>query len=753
MIKIGTNGVYNYWVDWTENSQNVANNSTNVSVYLRLKRNDGYAGSAYNNYNNNTIQLSVGGTERVKITNANIDTRNGKIVTLASWTGDVTHGTDGALKLSISGSFLFNSTAVGSLPYGTYSISTAAELTKIPRASSFSSVTPTVEVNGTSKCYVYVNRQSTSFYHKVRWSIGNYNYTSGAFAAETSYAFPMSWLNAITDSMEGTCTVTLYTYEDSSCANEIGSVVNTEIKLTVPASVKPTLVVNVSAASANTVVAGWGIALQGYSYANLYGTVAAAYGAGIKSYRLSGGGYSGTSASLTTGILNSSGLIPFSYAVTDARGQPAEKTVYLTVEAYHIPYLSNALLYRCDASGTASDTGAYIYAKATANYASCAGKNSIKSLKVYWRKSGSSSWSSADLTSGTGKVVGSSGIDTKYIYEAYIEATDALGKTGRYTESIPSEHVFIHKKKGGKALGIGKYVEKDELVDSAWPIKAPGLTITGDIAGMRYDWVQTLTVGSDTRLFHVDLGSTISSFLLSVMYTVANVSVSDIYAISIGYGKVNITKIADNGFGVANKRTIKAWCQNNAFSGGIDFTLNASLYTGYTTAPVYCKFIPMNSGLYFNSRTSGEIGPAYPDFFSVFAELVTENQQNFIATGSTKSPTVINTGTSGIWTYRKWSDGTYECWGKSAKNCSVTIEWGGMYHAGEAGMFQEAYPVTFLEGPTVQYTMHATASVFALAWGWGNELTHTPKVTPMRPKDPGTFTVYVYWYVKGKVAT
>ena len=30
------------------------------------------------------------------------------------------------------------------------------------------------------------------------------------------------------------------------------------------------------------------------------------------------------------------------------------------------------------------------------------------------------------------------------------------------------------------------------------------------------------------------------------------------------------------------------------------------------------------------------------------------------------TPMVLETGTSGIWTYRKWSDGTAECWGRTA---------------------------------------------------------------------------------------
>ena len=42
------------------------------------------------------------------------------------------------------------------------------------------------------------------------------------------------------------------------------------------------------------------------------------------------------------------------------------------------------------------------------------------------------------------------------------------------------------------------------------------------------------------------------------------------------------------------------------------------------------------------------------------------------------SPVVIETGTSGIWTYRKWSDGTAECWGKYQTSGTFTA-WGSWY--------------------------------------------------------------------------
>lgn len=41
------------------------------------------------------------------------------------------------------------------------------------------------------------------------------------------------------------------------------------------------------------------------------------------------------------------------------------------------------------------------------------------------------------------------------------------------------------------------------------------------------------------------------------------------------------------------------------------------------------------------------------------------------------TPMVLETGTDGIWTYRKWSDGTAECWGYlKVTNLTINNAWG-----------------------------------------------------------------------------
>ena len=47
---------------------------------------------------------------------------------------------------------------------------------------------------------------------------------------------------------------------------------------------------------------------------------AAQYGAAVTGYSIRGGGYSGTSATLQTGLLGGSGTVPFVFRVTDSRG-------------------------------------------------------------------------------------------------------------------------------------------------------------------------------------------------------------------------------------------------------------------------------------------------------------------------------------------------------------------------------------------------------------------------------------------------
>lgn len=186
--KIGTNSVYTLWIDWVRNSKSDANNTSNITVTLKAKRNDGYPSyGAYNNYGNNTIKLTVGEAVKVNNTAANIDLRTSTGVTLATWTGDVAHNSDGTLNLALEGYFYFNSSAASSLPKGGYTVSGIASLDTIPRKSSVSCT----DANVGSSAVITINSASTSFRHTLTYSFGSLSGTIVSKTANTSIGWTL----------------------------------------------------------------------------------------------------------------------------------------------------------------------------------------------------------------------------------------------------------------------------------------------------------------------------------------------------------------------------------------------------------------------------------------------------------------------------------------------------------------------------------------------------------------------------------
>lgn len=77
-----------------------------------------------------------------------------------------------------------------------------------------------------------------------------------------------------------------------------------------------------------------------------------------------------------------------------------------------------------------------------------------------------------------------------------------------------------------------------------------------------------------------------------------------------------------------------------------------------------------------------------------------------ITAGGNTVPTIVAQGTSGIWTYRKWSDGTAECWGKKDFTVNVATAWGSMYASGAISGSNISFPYNlFIEIPVVNASL------------------------------------------------
>lgn len=111
---------------------------------------------------------------------------------------------------------------------------------------------------------------------------------------------------------------------------------------------------------------------------------------------------------------------------------------------------------------------------------------------------------------------------------------------------------------------------------------------------------------------------------------------------------------------------------------------------------------------------------------------------------------VVEQGTSGIWTYRKWNSGIAECWGKSSGTFNITTTWGSLYIS--SGQYAYAnYPFTFIETPTC-FESHIAegSSIIGMNSGILGTKTHTPYYQFFRPNSLSNIEITTYWYAIGK---
>ena len=462
---------YNLWIEVTENSQSVSNNTSNVTAVLKVKRNDGYDSSAYNlTAAENNAKLYVGGTKRVDADLA-IDTRNCATVTLASWTGNVSHASDGTLKLTVSGSFSMSNTGLtGGSVSGNYNC------TAIPRASTLASLTGAVNPGGSFS--VSITSASNNFTHKIKYSIDSYNTTVSlaAGALTNSFTVPQEWARGVLNSDKGTITVTLYTYNG---AVKIGTKTYSKT-LAIPDTdtYKPDFDITVSQGNTEP-VSTWGVYVKGIGTVNVnISSLSLKYGAAIASKVATVCGIKKTAlpASFT---LTSSGQVSVTVKVSDSRGLYRQKSVTLTVLDYAPPSLTITDVYRCLSDGTRDNNGTYFAAAFSENH-SPVGDNNVKSVTVSF-KTFKGTWSLPVPAATSPVVFGDGNILISQSYDIKMCISDSITTEPKTVyRSVSSSYIPFNIRSGGKGAAFGKYAENEDVLESDWVINArKGLSFDG----------------------------------------------------------------------------------------------------------------------------------------------------------------------------------------------------------------------------------------------------------------------------------
>ena len=449
LVKNYSNGssikvVYSY-------TQNVSKNQSTITMTLYVHR-DSY-GPSWNDHCDAYIQLD-GSKVMTYDGSFNIGTSWVKIGSTVSKT--VTHNANGTKTISLKG--FFDSQGLTS-KLDNLTVSGNVTLKTIPRASSFTLSTSTVTA-GSTNMTVNIDRASSSFTHTVQWKLGSHTKSITGVGSSASYTIPESWLDAIPNSTSGTGTVTVTTYNGST---KIGSA-SKSFTVKAASDVVPSFTGITFTRVDGKVPTDWGIYVRTKSKVTVKITGAAGvYGSTIKSYSISGGGYSGTAASLTTGFLNTAGTVTFTAKITDSRGRTATKTASITVTDYAPPVLSSVAGFRCDSAGTEQDDGNYI--SLTANFSGSVldGKNPVTGEYRYKVEGGD--WSGfSPLVSGEPAVFAATGDAT---FTVQVQVSDTFSS---FTQDIVVNSIrfIMDFKAGGTGIAFGKAAEYDDTLDCNW---------------------------------------------------------------------------------------------------------------------------------------------------------------------------------------------------------------------------------------------------------------------------------------------
>ena len=374
----------------------------------------------------------------------------------------------------------------------------SAEVT-LPLIPSASTITSASNVTLGNKCSVKWTPKSASFRYKLKFAIGNWSYTTGAIHPNqtseytySGYSIPLDVANQITDKPTGTMSVTLYSYSDSGATTQIGSADTKTFTVTVPdnSTTKPKVSMSISPVS-SLPAAFAGLYIQGMTKVKATLSATGQYGADIASYSMKVDEVLyGAAASYTSGYLTTVGSRTVYGYATDKRTHTGETSQQINVIAYGNPTLEGVSVIRCDENGNASDIGTYLKITAKRSYSPVVSDGVQKNFcEIKFRYADNDEFNDDWHTILSRDSLESNEVITDPLLDGAISAqasytvqVRAIDDVGRYADAfvtVPTAMVYWHRDGARNALGLGKYNERDNAIDSNWDFYMNDHKITG----------------------------------------------------------------------------------------------------------------------------------------------------------------------------------------------------------------------------------------------------------------------------------
>ena len=543
----------------------------------------------------------------------------------------IKHGSDGKKSFKVyveAGIYVWAANCKGSETF---------DLNTIPRASTIQSAG---DVTLGNKCSVKWTPMAASFRYKLKFSLGNWSHTTGAIHPDqtsaytyTGYTIPLAVAEQLTNATTGTMTVKLYTYSNSGATEQVGDADSATFTVTVPNSsdTQPTVSMTLSPVSelASTFA---GLYIQGKTKVKAELSATGKHGATIKSYSMKADGVTYDSGDgFTSDYLANAGEITVYGYAKDSRGITGSASKKITVIGYSKPQILDVVAVRCDQDGNPSDAGTYLKIKAKRSYSKVTSggvqKNFCKIRYQYKLESADnySDW----VTILAGNSLGSDVVETGALlggvlaldssYLVRVGVVDDIGGSSNTTVPIPTDKVYMHRDKVRRALAFGMYIQEDNCIDIAEDIK---VRVRGPFE------VYTASTADDLS------GNTVDYLKLGA----------------------KITATAASPVSLNNYKTPGNYYSPNADNSRY---ISDSPYTegGFSLAVRELQSPNFLRQELFYARTTWIRhwdGTEWSDWWRYQTTTVPE---------TASADYVVETGTSGGWTYKKWKGGTYELFG------------------------------------------------------------------------------------------
>lgn len=475
-------------------SASAENNTSKIRILWESIQTGGY-------YNNNTrvayFYVSVdGGAEEQYSVTYNLP-KGTTTRTVADRTLTIQHADDGTATVTVR---TWMDTDLDEA--GIVETSQTLELAQIGRASELSSA---ANVTLGNKCSVKWTPMAAAFRYKLKFSMGEWGYTTDAIHPnQTSaytyagYTIPLEAAYQIPNSKTGTMTVTLFTYSDTGASEQIGGGSALEFTVTVPNTSETQPAVTLKYEPVSTLPEAFdGLYIQGKTRVKGEISTEGKYGAEItETAFVVGGGTYGEDKEFTSGYLSSYGTVELRAKATDSRGFIGSTADTIEVIPYSNPKIlpadgeSDVVAARCDADGNLSEEGTYLKIKAKRSWSAVEADGeqlNFCQIRYRWRPDADESYSdwvtllasdAEDDEVETGALLNGT-LQAKATYHVQVGVVDDVGGINSTTFQLNGEKIYMDRNGPKNSMGLGKYTEEEDTLDVAWKIRARDKLIIG----------------------------------------------------------------------------------------------------------------------------------------------------------------------------------------------------------------------------------------------------------------------------------